>query len=139
VRLRPARAVWLPRGALPAGRSSVALSVRAGRRAGGVPPDTQWTRDAGGQIYILHVHGPSLDKVVCVLEFVDLEGRGLGRPWPPEQKRRIVNVCAPSGGSVAHHQMDMVLAILETAYMNDKGRLYRATDDTYRTLLLLQR
>ncbi len=94
--------------------------AQAAWRAGGNPPETQWTRDAGGQIYILHVHGPKLDKAICVLDYAEMESRLQGGAWLPEQKKRIASTC-----TITHHQVDAMLAIMETAYRNDKGRLYR--------------
>lgn len=41
--------------------------------AGGLPPKNQWARDAGGRVYIMHVHGPKLDKALCVLHHADLD------------------------------------------------------------------
>lgn len=54
-----------------------------------------------------------------------------GRPWTADQKQRQATAC-----SIAHHQADAMLAILETAYHNDQGRLYRAVGKKYNKLLV---
>ena len=52
----------------PAGRLYISALA-----AGGLPPKNQWARDAGGRVYILHVHGPKLDKALCVLHHADMD------------------------------------------------------------------
>ena len=54
-----------------------------------------------------------------------------GRPWTAEQKQRLATAC-----SMAHHQANAMLAILETAHQNDQGRLYRAVGKKYNKLLV---
>ena len=54
-----------------------------------------------------------------------------GHPWTTDHKQRLAVAC-----SIAHHQADAMLAILETAYHNDQGRLYRAVGKKYNKLLV---
>ena len=56
----------------PAVRHAGSLPTAA-PAAGAIPPKNQWARNVGGQIYILHVHGPKLDKAACVLHHADLD------------------------------------------------------------------
>ena len=53
-----------------------------------------------------------------------------GRPWTAEQKQRLAVACF-----IAHHQAGAMLAILETAYHNHQGRLYRAGEKMCNKLL----
>ena len=54
-----------------------------------------------------------------------------GRSWTADQKQRLASAC-----SIAHHQANAMLAILETAHQNDQGRLYRALGKKYNKLLV---
>ena len=92
-------------------------------------PSTQWSRDAGGEIYILHVHGPKLDKVNCILDFMG-KHRSETPMWTEERKG-----CALQHCGIEHHQAQAMISILEAAHTADGGVLYRKTQVMYTTLL----
>ena len=80
----------------------------------------------GGQVhalrYILDVHGLKLDKATLMLYHAHSK-RTLEteRPCTPVQHKRVAGVCG-----IMYHNPGALLAILETAYQNDKELLYFA-------------
>ena len=97
--------------------------------AGGEVPSTQWSRDAGGEMHILHVHGPKLDKVNCVLDFMGKQ-RSEKATWTEERKGSALQHCG-----IEHHQAQAMISILEAANRADGGGLYRKTQVMYTKLL----
>ena len=98
--------------------------------AGGEVPSSPWVRDAGGVKHILHVHGPKLDKVKCILDFMDQYSPGSTFPWMEKSKSAALQYCG-----IAHHQAQAMISILEAAYAADGGSLYRTTQVLYTRLL----
>lgn len=93
-------------------------------------PTASWARDAGGQKHILHVHGPKLDKVKCVLDYIDDHKEYATVPWDDDYKKLALQHC-----SMAHHQSDAMMSILEAAYVADQGKMYRTTQILYNRYL----
>ena len=101
-------------------------------------PSTQWSRDAGGEMHILHVHGPKLDKVNCILDFMG-KHRSDTAVWTEKSKASALRHCG-----IEHHQAQAMISILDAAYTVDGGALYERTQVIYSRLLreadaLLQR
>lgn len=93
-------------------------------------PSSPWVRDSGGEKHILHIHGPKLDRVKCIFDFMDQYSPGSTFPWLEESKRAALQHCG-----IAHHQAQAMILILEAAYAADEGALYRTTQVLYTELL----
>ena len=98
--------------------------------AGGEVPSSPWVRDSGGEKHILHIHGPKLDKVKCIFDFMDQYSPGSTSAWMEESKSAALQHCG-----IAHHQAQAMISILEAAYAADGGALYRTTQVLYADLL----
>jgi len=75
---------------------------------GGDVPTAQWARDAGGEKHILHIHGPKLDKVKCVLDFIDERVKDPALQWEDSVKKQALEKCG-----MGHHQSEAMISILQ--------------------------
>ena len=89
-------------------------------------PTAQWARDAGGEKHILHIHGPKLDKVECILNYMDKRSNSNTPFWEETVKKQGLEKCG-----MGHHQSEAMMSILQAAYITDKGQMYRTTQSLY--------
>ena len=97
--------------------------------AGGEVPTSQWSRETGGEVHILHVHGPKLDKVTCIFDFMG-EHCPEALVWTDSIKASALKHCG-----IEHHQAQAMMSILAAAHTADRGALYRETEVVYTKLL----